>query len=55
MKQLRVGIIGIGNIGSAHLHWISGGRIPGMELTAVCDIDEKKREYLKNIFFLPCV
>lgn len=50
MKQLRVGIIGIGNIGSAHLHWISGERIPGMELTAVCDIDEKKREYLKKTY-----
>ena len=37
-----VGLIGIGNMGSAHASAIGGGRIQGLRLMAVCDIDEER-------------
>lgn len=46
MNGIKVGIIGIGNIGSAHLNCIYNGKIVGMNVKAVCDIDEIK---LKNV------
>ena len=39
MDQLRLGIIGIGNMGSGHMRTITGGEVPGMVLAAVCDIN----------------
>lgn len=46
--SVRVGIIGIGNIGSAHAAALYAGRVEGMTLSAVCDIDEKRREWARN-------
>lgn len=37
MNNVRIGIIGIGNMGSAHARSIFSGLIPRMTLTAVCD------------------
>ncbi|MBE6634318.1 MAG: Gfo/Idh/MocA family oxidoreductase [Ruminococcaceae bacterium] len=37
-KLLRVGIVGVGNIGSAHMKALINGKAPEMQLTAVCDI-----------------
>ena len=48
MEKVRVGVIGIGNMGSAHAESILSGEINGLELTAVCDIDEVKFEKFKN-------
>ena len=48
MKTLRMGIVGVGNIGSAHAANLYGGHVPGMTLAALCDIGEDKREYLKK-------
>ncbi len=42
MDNIKVGVIGIGNIGSAHANCIASGEIDGMELYAVCDIDNDK-------------
>lgn len=39
MDQVRVGIIGIGNMGSGHAKSITGGEIEGMKLTAIADIN----------------
>lgn len=47
MQELRMGIVGIGNIGGAHARWIADGKISGMRLAALCDIDPEKREKLK--------
>jgi len=53
MDTVRVGVIGIGNIGSAHAVSIFSGNIKGLQLAAVCDIDAAKRywahENLPNI------
>ncbi len=42
MNQVRIGIIGIGNMGSAHLNCIGAGRIAGMEVTCVCDCNPER-------------
>ena len=41
-KIISVGVIGIGNMGSAHVSAVGGGRIEGLRLAAVCDIDEER-------------
>ncbi|MBP1587904.1 MAG: Gfo/Idh/MocA family oxidoreductase [Clostridia bacterium] len=46
MKNLRVGIIGVGNIGGAHAESIFSGRIRGMDLCGLCDAAPEKRQYL---------
>ncbi len=42
MSSIRVGVVGIGNIGFAHANSIANGEISGLKLIAVCDIDETK-------------
>ncbi len=37
MKELRIGIIGMGNMGRAHANSLLAGKIPRCRLTAVCD------------------
>lgn len=39
--MFRVGIIGVGNMGSLHLANIVTGKVKNAKVTAVCDIDEK--------------
>ena len=44
MKTVKVAVIGIGNMGSAHASCIVKNEIKDMSLTAVCDISHKKLE-----------
>ena len=39
MKKLRLGMIGIGNMGTGHCRSILEGKCPEIELAAVADID----------------
>lgn len=39
MTPVRFGIVGIGNIGNSHAPRFLDGRVPGAELTAICDTD----------------
>ncbi len=39
MKKVRLGVIGIGNMGTFHARSALEGKIPGCELAAVCDAD----------------
>jgi predicted dehydrogenase len=41
-KSVRIGIVGIGNMGSAHVRSILAGKVGRLELTAVCDNDPDK-------------
>ena len=41
-KTISVGLVGIGNMGSAHASAVGGGRIKGLRLAAVCDIDAER-------------
>ena len=49
-KLLRVAVVGIGNMGSAHAMCIASGKIAGMHLSAVCDIDTAKLDRIQMDF-----
>ena len=57
MKKIRVGIIGIGNMGSGHAKCIKLGLCPHIEITAIADINKerlewaKKQKYGKNVAY----
>ena len=48
MEKIRLGIIGIGNMGSGHAKRISEGNCPDFVLSAVADINPKRLEWAKN-------
>ncbi len=37
-SSVRIGLVGLGNMGRAHRHNIVSGKVPGLELTAICDM-----------------
>lgn len=43
-RKLKLGIIGIGNMGGGHLNNYALGRMPEIEITCVADIDERRFE-----------
>ena len=64
MKKLKLGIIGIGNMGSGHARNIIQGKCPEIEITAIADINPERLEWAKeNIpnmelpesYFQPCI
>ncbi len=48
MTEVRVGIVGIGNMGSAHLNCIYSGKIENMRVVAICENSAEKLEDLKE-------
>ena len=48
MVLVKVGVIGIGNIGSSHVQLLNNGQIKGAALTAVCSSNESRIEWIKN-------
>lgn len=53
-NKLRMGVIGIGNMGSTHAKNIHSNMIKNLELTAVCDISDAKKEWSeKNLKDVP--
>jgi len=50
MDTVRLGIIGLGNMGSTHAKNINAGKVPGMVLGAICDIAEARRDFAKNLY-----
>ncbi len=53
MDTVRIGVVGVGNIGTAHARLLAAGKIEGAALTAVCDRDAARREYAENTFLVP--
>ena len=49
-ETLRIGIVGVGNIGRAHAGSILAGEVPGMILSALCDTDAGKWELIKRTY-----
>lgn len=45
MNPIRIGIIGIGNMGSAHAVNIHENKVSGMALSAICDVRECRRSW----------
>ena len=54
MKQLQVGIIGVGNMGSSHAKSLYEGKVPQMRLAALCDTaPERKQVVMKQYPSIP--
>ncbi|NBD39120.1 MAG: Gfo/Idh/MocA family oxidoreductase [Verrucomicrobia bacterium] len=51
MDTVRIGIIGIGNMGSAHVRNIQAGNVKGMEVSAVCDRNRERGDLFPDIPF----
>ena len=47
-RKIKLGIIGIGNMGSAHAGNIVSGKCPDFELVAVADINKDRIEWAKS-------
>ena len=45
---VRVGVIGVGNMGSAHAACVADRKISGMTLAAICDTATEKMEYCRK-------
>ncbi|MFP3125793.1 Gfo/Idh/MocA family oxidoreductase [Ectobacillus funiculus] len=48
MGLIKVGVIGIGNMGGSHILQLDKGYINGATLTAVCDRNDHRIEWVKN-------
>ena len=45
MDKVRLGIIGVGNMGSGHIENIVAGKCPEIEVTAIADRKEDRRQW----------
>lgn len=50
MKKIRLGIIGLGNMGTAHGKNVYEGKCPDMELVAIADMKESRRKWAEENF-----
>lgn len=48
-QTVRMGVVGVGNMGSQHVKWILGGEVPGMKLAAIADRRAAQREFVKAL------
>ncbi|MEH7331698.1 Gfo/Idh/MocA family oxidoreductase [Neobacillus drentensis] len=48
MSLVKLGVIGIGNIGSSHVQMLNSGQINGAVLTAVCSSNESRIAWVKS-------
>jgi predicted dehydrogenase len=49
MNTVKLGIIGVGNMGTAHAKNILAGKVPGLELAALCDQKPERLEGFADI------
>ena len=50
MRKVRLGIIGLGNMGSGYVKMIKAGDCPEVEITAVADLREDRREWFRTVY-----
>ena len=50
MEKVRFGVVGFGNMGSAHCQTLTDGRVKRACLTAVCDIDPEKLKKSQEVY-----
>lgn len=48
MEKVKLGIIGIGNMGSSHCRSLTEGLVPELELAAVADLRESRRQWARE-------
>lgn len=50
MSKVRIGIIGVGNMGTSHAKNLFEGKVPGGELAAICDYNPDRLKWAKETF-----
>lgn len=50
VDKVRLGIIGVGNMGTSHAQNVTAGKVPHMELTALCDVADVRKNYCKETY-----
>ena len=50
LRKVRIGVIGIGNIGSVHANALYMGKVENACLAALCDTSEKRRAELSELY-----
>lgn len=50
MDKVRIGVIGLGNMGSQHAQWLFDGKVQGATLAAICDTDPEKLRQFRERF-----
>ena len=50
MEKVKLGVIGFGNMGTSHSQNVFEGKVPKMELAAICDIAEPRRAAAKEAY-----
>ena len=50
MDNVRIGVIGYGNMGTSHAKWLHAGMIEGACLSAICDNDSAHLDNARNAF-----
>lgn len=50
MNRVKIGLIGIGNIGSSHLRNLMEGQVEGADLVAICDSDANKLSWASDLY-----
>jgi predicted dehydrogenase len=53
MDTVRIGVIGLGNMGTLHAAYLSAGAVEGAKLGALCDIDAEKLARLADKYDVP--
>ena len=48
MSKVRLGVIGIGNMGTSHVKHLKEGKVEGAELVAVCDTNPDRLKWVKE-------
>lgn len=48
MDKIKLGIIGVGNMGTAHCNNVLEGKCPEVEITAVADINPQRLEWAEE-------
>ena len=48
MNTVRIGIIGMGGMGGSHATRMKEGRVPNSTLTAVCDVNPARQEWVRQ-------
>lgn len=47
LEKVRLGMIGLGNMGTSHSRSLVDGKVPGLELTAIADCRPERRDWAK--------
>lgn len=48
MNEIKLGIIGVGNIGSSHFKYVVDGKCPGIKLVAIADKKQSRRDWAQE-------